>query len=234
MPTRNMKKMRELYSAFVQENNLCFDVGANMGSRVASFLLLKAKVIAIEPQRVCYETLQKLFIHHNVVIVPKGVGATNEVKDFYVADNSLISSFSTEWIQGQKSGHFKNNNWDKVEKVEIVTLDMLIEQYGLPDFIKIDTEGFELEVLKGLTKPVKALSFEYTLPHQKDKAIECINVIDHLYKGRVLYNICRDEAYSMHLAQWVTAAEINKQISSDDFNTKNFGFYGDVYARAIP
>ena len=225
--------MRQLYAGFVQEGNLCFDIGANMGSRVASFLQLKAKVIAVEPQRVCYQELQSVFKNENVVIVPKGVGAKNEIKDFYVADDSLISSFSIEWIKGQKTGHFKKNNWDRIEKVEIVTLDMLMQQYGIPDFIKIDTEGFELEVLRGLSKQVKALSFEYTLPHQKDKAIECIGLIDHLYQGKILYNLCRDEAYTMDLPEWIPAADFVKLLRSDSFNMENFGLYGDVYAKAF-
>lgn len=232
-PSAKMKKMRDLYAGFVQEGNLCFDIGGNMGSRVASFLMLHAKVIAVEPQRTCYQELQTVFKHENIVIVPKGVGATNEIKDFYLADDSLISSFSTEWIKGQKTGHFKNNNWDRVEKVEIVTLDMLIQQFGVPDFIKIDTEGFELEVLKGLSSPVGALSFEYTLPHQKDKAVECVGLIDNLYQGKVLYNICRDEAYTMDLPKWIPATELMKLLKSNSFNIENFGLYGDVYAKAI-
>lgn len=231
-PTRKMKKMRELYSHFVQHGSLCFDVGANTGSRVASFLMLQAKVIAIEPQRICYEELQRNFKNEDVTIVPKGVGATNELKDFYLADDSLISSFSPEWIKGQKTGYFKNNKWDRVEKVEIVTLDMLIKLYGVPDFIKIDTEGFELEVLKGLSTPVKALSFEYTLPHQKNKALECIEMIDGLYQGKVMYNICRDEDYEMKFREWIPVAEIIKLVKGESFNVENFGLYGDVYAKA--
>lgn len=230
-PTRKMKKMRELYSQFVQQGSLCFDVGANTGSRVASFLMLKAKVIAIEPQHICYKELQKNFKTENVTVVPKGVGAKNEIKDFYIADDSLISSFSPEWIKGQKTGYFKNNKWDHVEKVEIVTLDMLIEQYGIPDFIKIDTEGFELEVLKGLSRPVKALSFEYTLPHQKDKAVECIEVIDNLYQEKGMYNICRDEDYKMKFQEWIPANEIIKLVKGETFTVENFGLYGDVYAK---
>jgi FkbM family methyltransferase len=230
-PTVKMKKMRELYAGFVNEGDLCFDIGANMGSRVASFLSLKAKVIAVEPQRICYIELQIIFKNKNVEVVPKGVGATNEIKDFYLADDSLISPFSTEWIKGQKTGHFKKNNWDRIEKVEIVTLDMLIQQYGTPDFIKIDTEGFELEVLKGLSKPVRALSFEYTLPHQKEKAIECIQLIDQLYHGKVSYNICRDEVYTMNLPQWLQATDFIRELESDAFNVDNFGLYGDIYAK---
>lgn len=231
-PTVKMKRMHHLYAAFIHENSLCFDIGANMGSRVASFLVLNAKVIAVEPQRKCYRQLQLIFKNKNVVVVAKGVGAINETRNFYVADDTLISSFSPEWIEGQKTGHLKNNKWDTTVKVEIVTLDTLIQQYGVPDFIKIDTEGFELEVLKGLSTPVKALSFEYTLPHQKGKAIECIGVIDHLYSGNVLYNICRDEAYSMYLPEWITATDFITQLKSDVFNINNFGFYGDIYAKA--
>src|SRR5438874_5042770 len=101
-PTETMRKMRNLYSPFIKEGGLCFDVGANMGSRVACFLMLKSRVIAVEPQRACYKELQKVFKNEPVTIIPKGVGAEHEVKDFYIATNSLISSFSTEWIEGMK------------------------------------------------------------------------------------------------------------------------------------
>jgi hypothetical protein len=44
----------------------------------------------------------------------------------------------------------------------MTTLDALIAAHGVPAFIKIDVEGFEGEVLAGLTQPVRALSFEFT------------------------------------------------------------------------
>ncbi len=232
-PTLKMKKMRALYGEFVHEGDTCFDIGANMGSRVASFLMLKAKVIAVEPQRKCIQELKALFSQDDVVVVPKGVGAINEIKDFYLADDSLISSFSQEWIQGQKSGFFKNNRWDHTEKIEVITIDSLIAEYGVPDFIKIDTEGFELEVLQGLSQPVKALSFEYTLPHQQDKAVECINIINNLYQGKALFNICRDEAYQMKLPEWTGYGQFVEIIKSNGFNQQNFGMYGDIYVKRL-
>lgn len=234
LPDRKMKKMIGLYSNFVSLGDLCFDIGANIGSRIATFLVLKATVIALEPQEKCYVELKRNFKNDPVTIVTKGAGSVNEIKDFYVADDSLLSSFSPEFIEGQKSGHFKNNDWSRVEQVEITTLDSLIAEYGMPQFIKIDTEGFELEVLKGLSQKVKALSFEYTLPHQWSQAAECVEAIDRLYDGHVEYNMSRDEAYAFRFTEWVNSATLLELLRSENFNTSNFGLYGDVYARNLP
>lgn len=230
MPTPTMYRMRKLYGQFVEEGALCFDIGANVGSRVGCFLMLKCRVIAVEPQLNCAMELKKVFVDQPVTVVQKGVGATQEVRNFYIASNSLISSFSTQWIEGMKNKH-KKDNWDTVVEVEIVTLDMLIKEYGMPMFIKIDTEGFEEEVLKGLSTPVKGLSFEYTLPDPGKRALSCIASTEQLYNGNALYNICRDEAYEMYFKNPVSGMELKKLIASNQFNTTNFGGYGDIYVK---
>ncbi|HZI54901.1 MAG TPA: FkbM family methyltransferase [Chitinophagaceae bacterium] len=232
-PTRKMKKMLDFYKQFVEQGNLCFDIGANMGSRVATFLLLKAKVVALEPQKKCVQELEKVFGKYDVTVIPKGVGSKNETKEFFLADDSLISSFNQEWIEGMKSSHFQKKKWDKTEKIEIVTLDMLMKEYGVPEFIKIDTEGFELEVIKGLSTPVKALSFEYTLPHQKEQVITCVELLDSLYKKQAVFNICRDESYAMKFDNWMDADKLKIILKSDEFNKSNYGVYGDIYVRML-
>jgi FkbM family methyltransferase len=233
LPTSKMKKMRALYAQFVKPGYLCFDIGANMGSRVATFLLLKAKVIALEPQQKCVEELRNVFGKYDVTVVPKGVGSKNEVKEFFLADDPLVSSFNQEWIKGMKATHLKKKHWDKSEKIEIVTLDMLIKEYGVPDFIKIDTEGFELEVIKGLSTAVKALSFEYTLPHMKEQVITCVDLLDELYKKKAMFNICRDEAYAMKFDEWMNAESLKGVLKSEEFNKSNYGVYGDIYVKGL-
>ena len=232
-PTPKMKKMQALYGQFVKHGDLCFDIGANMGSRVATFLLLKAKVIAVEPQQKCVTELRKVFGNYDVKVIPKGVGSKNEVKEFFLADDPLVSSFNQEWIKGMKDTYLRKKNWNKSEKIEIVTLDMLMNEYGVPDFIKIDTEGFELEVLKGLSTPVKALSFEYTLPHLKEQVINCVDLLDDLYQKRAVFNICRDESYAMKFNDWMHAGKLKTILKSEEFNKDNYGVYGDIYVKKL-
>jgi len=227
-PTPSMLSMRKLYSQFIKEGNLCFDIGANMGSRVASFLMIKAKVVAVEPQEICMNELKKTFHNWPVFFEKKGAGATTGMEQFYIANNSLISSFSKSWIEVMKQKH-KKNNWDKTEQVEITTLDFLIIKYGTPDFIKIDTEGYEQEVLKGLTVPVKYISFEYTLPDPGHSTLACIALIEKIYNEDVRFNLSVEETYSMKFSEWKTASALKILLKSEEFNAENFGGYGDIY-----
>jgi hypothetical protein len=71
----------------------------------------------------------------------------------------------------------------------MTTLDRLIEQYGTPSFIKIDVEGFEYQVVKGLTQPVKTLSLEFT-PEFIESTFKCIDHLQRLGNIRLNYSMC--------------------------------------------
>ena len=224
---KNERAKRErFYSSFIKNGDLCFDVGANLGNRVAPLLTLGAKVVAVEPQEYCYKYLQYKF-GKKIEIVNKGLGDSETVQDFHISRYTVLSSFSTEWINSVKVGRFKGVDWDKVIKVKITTLDNLIAEFGLPEFIKIDVEGYELNVLKGLSKSVKMISFEFTVPEQTAKAIACIDQIEKI-DSDIECNFSVGESMEFGLETWVSASDLRRQIITDKLT--NIGF-GDIYVR---
>lgn len=162
--------MQKFYTQFVLPSDLVFDIGANVGDRAEMFSRLAKQVIAVEPQKICLEGLEsyyaglwKRFIETNVIVVPEAVGSTAGSMTLYRNPAmTTTASFSPRYIRDtQAAGRFENR-WEGSEEVKMTTLDNLIEKFGLPAFIKIDVEGFEPEVIRGLSQPVRALSFEFT------------------------------------------------------------------------
>jgi FkbM family methyltransferase len=219
-------KREKFYSSFIKNGNLCFDIGANLGNRVAPLLTIGAKVVAVEPQKYCYKYLQYKF-GKKIQIVNKGLGDSESIQDFNISKYNVYSSFSTEWINSVKDGRFKGVDWNKVIKVKMTTLDKLITEFGLPDFIKIDVEGYELNVLKGLSKPVQMISFEFTVPEQTDKAIACIDQIEKI-NADIECNFSIGESMKFAVENWISVTDMKRQISSANFSKIGFG---DIYVR---
>jgi len=230
--TRETKENAELvnradfYSGFVGKGELCFDVGANVGNRVGPLLAIGAKVVAVEPQQHCYTVLKNKY-HDRIELVTDGLGEREDTKDFYVSNAHTISSFSEEFVASVKDGRFKEYTWNTPIPVKITTLDALIKKYGRPAFVKIDVEGYELEVLKGLSVPIKMISFEYMVPEQTDKIVACIERIGS-NGGNVEYNYCIGETMAFILDNWLTLAEMKEYVWEEQFTDTQFG---DVYCR---
>lgn len=229
--TGHEKKMLALrlgmYKKFINPGDLVFDVGANIGSRVEAFLKLKAKVVAVEPQAFCRKVLRARF-GNRITIIKQGLGEKEEMKTLFIASaSSQIASFSEDWIDAVKQERFSNAEWDKNEQIELTTLQKLIDQFGVPAFIKIDVEGFELAVLSGLQTAVPALSFEYTVPEQAGKAIKCLEKVNAL-SGNYVYNYSCGEEMNFELAEFCDFETFKNILNSEAFlKTSN----GDVYVK---
>lgn len=220
-------RRQAFYSGFVNANDLCFDVGANLGNRIGPLLAVNARIVAVEPQEFCQKVL-KLRFGKKIAVVPMGLGEAEEVKEFYISDASYLSSFSKTWIDSVKKDRFKENKWSNVGKVQMTTLDKLVAKYGTPAFIKIDVEGYELEVLKGLNSPVKMISFEYTTPEQTDRAIACIERIRSVNPD-IECNYSVGESMEFEMPEFIKAEEILRLINSNKFIETGFG---DIYVRS--
>jgi hypothetical protein len=142
-----------------------------------------------------------------------------------VSQARSISSLSKEWVNAVKSsGRFAAYSWDETLMVPVTTLDSLIQDFGLPCFCKIDVEGFEAEVLAGLSKPIEALSFEFT-PELTKTTVGCVAHLAAI--GAYEFNFDVNESMQLQLTSWVGPQEIIKELTA----ITDYRLFGDVYAR---
>lgn len=224
-----ISRMDALNAEFVRPGGLVFDIGAHVGDRVASFRRLGALVVAVEPQPAAMRALRLLFGRdESVTLLPHAVGAeAGETRLYLNTKNPTVSTASPEFIAAaETASNWTQERWDRVIDVPVVTLDYLVEQHGRPDFVKIDVEGFEAKVLAGLSNPLPALSFEFTLI-QRQIAQDALARLVEL--GPYVFNISIGERHCLEFSDWVPATQIASLIvdAPDDMNS------GDVYARLV-
>lgn len=223
---RRFAVKRAFYGQILSAGDLCFDVGANLGNRTGVFVSLGASVVAIEPQQELCEFLDAKF-GKKIKVVRKGVGAKADTLSLYSpGKHSALATFSKEWTE---EGRFKGDGWEAVETVPITTLDALIQEFGVPKFIKIDTEGFEYEVLQGLSHKIPYLSFEYMTPELNNRAIDCIKRLQAI-NGGIRCNFSANESMELSLKTWVTAEEMIRYIGTKDFMDT---YFGDIYVKNV-
>jgi len=167
------------YAGFIYPEMKIIDVGANVGNYSKVFVNCGAQVIGIEPQQYCQNLLKARFLNNkHFKLIPKASGSKISIAKIHKTQSHTIASMNPNWIEHvKKTNRFSGENWNTMEEVTVTTLDTIINDNFLPNYIKIDVEGFELEVLKGLTKAVDYISFEITLPETKNMAIDCVNEI---------------------------------------------------------
>jgi FkbM family methyltransferase len=208
------------FSTFVKPGDLCFDVGANVGAKSESMLKIGARVLAIEPQPSCLSELRALYGGNpNFTVVPKAVGSGAGTAKMHVSSHSALSSLRKDWFE----------TWDGEIEVEITTLDALIAEYGVPSYIKMDIEGFELEALKGLTRPVHYVSFEFN-NRFVDQAIACIDYLSRFGSLRFNLSLMEDSHLLNQDSTWWNYDALMRRFREElERNPENWG--GDIYVR---
>jgi len=219
--------MDRLYARFVAPGSLVFDVGAHVGDRVAAFRRLKARVVAFEPQPALARTLKVLFSRNDcVVIEPVALGSFIGRIDFRLnLDNPTVSTASNDFVAAAKDARgWDKQAWTRSVQVPITTLDSMIARYGMPSFIKIDVEGFEADVLHGITHPVAALSFEFTTI-QRNIALVAIDRCVAL--GLESFNAALGESQTLVFGNWQSVDSIRRWL----IGLPDIANSGDIYAK---
>jgi FkbM family methyltransferase len=172
-------KIDQLFEKYVKPGSTVIDIGANIGLHTLRSALLtgdKGKVIAIEPSTWAINKLQR-----NLALNPN----LTEIIDIrqHALGETVVRSVSLGF---QSSYRLTGKNEITPEIVDVLTLDLVLEQTKLSrtDFIKIDVDGHELQILRGAkgilsgTKP--ALIVEFTPSYSVNDLNELTEIEDYL------------------------------------------------------
>ena len=221
------RAMDTLYRQFARPGDLVFDIGSHVGDRIASFRRLGCRVVALEPQPHLARLLTLLYgWRPGVTVVHAAAGAALGRLDLHLnLAYPTVATGSTAFIAAAKDADgWREQRWTRRVSVAQTTLDDLIRDHGEPAFVKIDVEGFEAEVLSGLTRPISALSFEFTTI-QRDIAHAALDRCAAL--GRYRFNAALGESQRLLSARWLEIDEVRGWLDtlSPEANS------GDIYAR---
>jgi FkbM family methyltransferase len=168
-------RLRRFYAGFVGPGDLAFDIGAHVGNRSRALAAIGARVVALEPQPLFARFLRRT-LPARVVLREEAVAAEPGRLTLRVSRrHPTVSTLSGDWIDAvAATDGFQQVRWDRAVEVSVTTLDRLIAEYGIPRFVKIDVEGMEAEILRGLSVPVPVVTVEY-VPAALDVAIASID-----------------------------------------------------------
>jgi FkbM family methyltransferase len=207
---------------------LIFDVGANEGFKTAVFLQLGARVVCVEPDRVNAERLRRRFSGKPVTVVAKAASDVAGTMRFHVVcPGSALNTLSDKWVGAVQGSHASRLGPDvrfqQSYDVETVTLEQLIAEYGRPYFLKIDVEGHELQVLRGLRQTIPLISFEVNLPEFRAEGLQCVDLLEQVRQGTTFNHVAEDRFES---SSWLSAARFRSWLENTDLS------YLEVYARS--
>lgn len=201
------------------KTDLWFDIGANIGTRTSLFLRLSKRVLSVEPDPENLRILQRRFrFSRRVELMPVAVGAREGIVDLYQGGAfSTVSTKERDLLQrkeGFMGGHLQK---EVAISVKQQTLDSLIESFGRPDFIKIDVEGYEKEVIAGLSVPVPALSFEANLSEFADETFQAVRHLNRL--SRYQFNfVLTDPPDGFFSKEWLAADRLIDILKQQTFS----------------
>ena len=136
----------------VKEGDVVLDIGANIGYYVlieSKLVGEQGKVYAIEPVSSNLVQLQqnlKLNNCKNVEVFKLAVGDKNGKAKIYIPEKRNLSTLDKNALEG---------NLKSVEEIEVITVDSFLDKKPKPNFIRMDVEGYEFYIIKGMNKTLK-------------------------------------------------------------------------------
>jgi FkbM family methyltransferase len=177
---------------------LIFDIGANIGKYSSTFAKNSENtIISVEASPNTFNILKvNMLPFTNVTALEYAVCNSKEPYiTFYNCQSHTLSTLDINWLTSSDSRFGDHGGRFNEIQVKTISLDALIEKYGIPDILKIDVEGAEEQVIKSLSQKVPVLLFEWAA-EWKDSLKRAI---DHLTSlGFSRFHVQKEDMYSYY------------------------------------
>lgn len=187
-------------------------IGGHIGQELPSYKNSNVENILIfEPQKDPFEKLSKVaneLNFKNIILVNKALGNSNKNIEMICNEDGLCSSILKPKIVLTQYPDIK---FDRTEEVEMITLDsyFTINKNHTYNFINMDTQGYELEVLKGALKTLEKIDAVYTEVNNAE-VYENNALVQEIDEFLSSYNLVRVETDWMG-GTWGDAFYINQK-----------------------
>ncbi len=181
-----------LFKKYIKESDYVIEIGGHIGYMSLIFKSIvkdTGTVVVFEPSQENLKYLRTNTQNHpQIDIIEKGVGNENKVAILYVENvtgqnNSFLEDYK---VFDENNKNALNDGVREKVDVEMISFDSFIDKTGgkLPDFVKIDVEGFESEVIEGavdnIRKNIIKFMIEVTRNHEYIYKIFCNSNYDIL------------------------------------------------------
>ena len=183
--------------------------------------------MAVEPNPRCCKNLRLLARVRDVHVEECAIGDEPGKASLRICENSGVSTLTDRWVQElQRSPIHRDAKWIGELQVNVVTLDQMADRYGVPNFLKVDVEGYDDRVMRGMSFLPRFLSFEFNrlMP---DVAMRCLEMKN--LTGNYQFNYARGMDMRLVLKTWISATELRERL--DDVAGEDE--FGDVLAQRV-
>jgi FkbM family methyltransferase len=194
---------------------LGFDVGANAGQSVAQMVGLFGHVVAFEPAWESFKIMATAYTGDPRVTLRRVAVSDQDGKvDLAVRQAPIITGQLVTPGMPYHGEHMDEPNmahWGAditLRTVRCITLDTAANEHGMPDFIKVDTEGHEVKVLSGARKLLASGHPGWLVEfHDKPLREECVRIFEaNGYQVEMIWNPTQPEgSYMWERHGWMRA-----------------------------
>lgn len=155
------------YSSLIKQYNInvkgVIHVGGHIGQEMETYKKNNVEnLIVFEPQKIPFQKLSQVansLNFNNLKLVNKALGSTCKSVEMTCNDDGLCSSILNPKHVLQQ---YPDILFNRKEVVDMVTMDSVIDNDHNYNFLNMDTQGYELEVLKGSKKTLENVDCVYT------------------------------------------------------------------------